>query len=103
MLFMPKWKRDQKEFAVSVTYHEQKGSQCYLPKPILKIVDVHNSMSSDQSTTAKISVHDLRSIDITCSPDIRFMEHNADLAVVIASNFSYLLKLDDINAERFSF
>jgi hypothetical protein len=35
---MPKWKKDQKEFAVSVTYHEQRGSQCYLPKPILEIL-----------------------------------------------------------------
>lgn len=36
---MPKWKKDQKEFVVSVTYHEQRGCQCYLPKPILKILD----------------------------------------------------------------
>jgi hypothetical protein len=35
---MPKWKKNQKEFAVSVTYHEQRGSQCYLPKPILEIL-----------------------------------------------------------------
>jgi hypothetical protein len=35
---MPKWKKDQKEFAVSVTYHEHRGSQCYLPKPILEIL-----------------------------------------------------------------
>ena len=35
---MPKWKKDQKEFTVSVTYHEQRGSQCYLPKPILEIL-----------------------------------------------------------------
>jgi hypothetical protein len=31
---MPKWQ----EFAVSVTYHEQRGSQSYLPKPILEIL-----------------------------------------------------------------
>ena len=35
---MPKWKKGQTEFAVSVTYHEQRGSQCYLPKPILEIL-----------------------------------------------------------------
>lgn len=35
---MPKWKKDQKEFAVSVTYHEQRGSQCYVPKPILDML-----------------------------------------------------------------
>jgi|GEM_PF-2021435 hypothetical protein len=31
---MSKWQ----EFAVSVTYHEQRGSQSYLPKPILEIL-----------------------------------------------------------------
>ena len=30
----PKWKKEQKEFAVSVTYHEQRG----IPKPIMKIL-----------------------------------------------------------------
>jgi hypothetical protein len=35
---MPKWKKDQKEFAVSVTYHEQRGCQCYLPKPMMEIL-----------------------------------------------------------------
>ena len=35
---MPKWKKDEKEFVVSVTYHEYRGSQCYLPKPILEIL-----------------------------------------------------------------
>ena len=35
---MPKWKKNQKEFTVSVTYHEQRGSQCYLPKPMLAIL-----------------------------------------------------------------
>jgi hypothetical protein len=35
---MPKWKKDQKAFAVSVTYHITRGSQCYLPKPILEIL-----------------------------------------------------------------
>jgi hypothetical protein len=35
---MPKWKKDQKEFVVSVTYHKKRGSQCYLPKPMLEIL-----------------------------------------------------------------
>ena len=35
---LPKWKKDQKEFGVSVTYHEHRGSQFYLPKPILEIL-----------------------------------------------------------------
>lgn len=35
---MPKWKRDQKEFSVSVTYHEHRGCQAYLPKPIIEML-----------------------------------------------------------------
>jgi hypothetical protein len=33
---MPKWKEDAKEFSVSVTYNEEKGSQIRVPKPILE-------------------------------------------------------------------
>jgi len=32
---MPKWKKDAKEFAVSVSYNERRGDQVYLPKPIV--------------------------------------------------------------------
>jgi hypothetical protein len=39
---MPKWRKHQKEFNVSVTYHEQRGSQCYLPKPIIEILGKPN-------------------------------------------------------------
>jgi hypothetical protein len=35
---MPRWKRDLKEFTVSVTYHEHRGYQSYLPKPIMEIL-----------------------------------------------------------------
>ena len=33
---MPKWKDDAREFSVSVTYNELKGSQIRVPKPILE-------------------------------------------------------------------
>lgn len=33
---MPKWKADAKEFSVSVTYNEEKGSQIRVPKPLLE-------------------------------------------------------------------
>ncbi len=33
---MPKWKEDAKEFSVSVTYNDEKGSQIRVPKPILE-------------------------------------------------------------------
>jgi hypothetical protein len=35
---MPRWKRGQKEFTVSVTYNEHRGYQCYLPKPIMEML-----------------------------------------------------------------
>jgi hypothetical protein len=33
---MPKWKKDATEFEVSVTHHETRGYQAYLPKPIME-------------------------------------------------------------------
>jgi hypothetical protein len=35
---MPRWKKDQKEFTVSVTYHEHRGYQSYIPKPIMEML-----------------------------------------------------------------
>ena len=34
--YMPRWKKDQTEFTVSVTYHEHRGYQTYIPKPIME-------------------------------------------------------------------
>jgi bifunctional DNA-binding transcriptional regulator/antitoxin component of YhaV-PrlF toxin-antitoxin module len=31
---MPKWKKDAKEFTVSVTFHEMRGYQTVIPKPV---------------------------------------------------------------------
>ena len=33
---MTKWQQDADEFTVSVTYHETRGCQGYLPKPIME-------------------------------------------------------------------
>jgi hypothetical protein len=35
---MPKWKKDAKEFVVSVSYNEKRGYQCTLPKPIMLLM-----------------------------------------------------------------
>jgi hypothetical protein len=35
---LPKWKKDATEFEVSVTHHEHRGYQAYLPKPIMEIL-----------------------------------------------------------------
>jgi hypothetical protein len=37
---MPRWKKGQKEFTVSVTYHEHRGYQSYLPRPIMEMLGI---------------------------------------------------------------
>jgi len=32
---MPKWKKDETEFPVSVTWHKTRGYQAYIPTPIM--------------------------------------------------------------------
>ena len=32
---MGRWQKDAKEFTVSVTYHDTRGCQRYLPKPVM--------------------------------------------------------------------
>ena len=33
---MPKWKKNETEFPVSVTWHKTRGYQTYVPTPIMK-------------------------------------------------------------------
>lgn len=33
---MPKWKKDSKEFTVSVNYNDSRGAQSSIPKPIIE-------------------------------------------------------------------
>jgi hypothetical protein len=33
---MPKWKKDSKEFTVSVNYNETRGAQSSIPKPVIE-------------------------------------------------------------------
>jgi hypothetical protein len=33
---MPKWKKDETEFNTKVSYHEHRGYQCYVPRPIME-------------------------------------------------------------------
>jgi hypothetical protein len=32
---VPKWKKDETEFPISITHHETRGYQAYLPKPVM--------------------------------------------------------------------
>lgn len=35
---MPKWKKDAKEFTVSVNFNEDRGYQSTIPKPIIEVL-----------------------------------------------------------------
>ncbi|MDE2590454.1 MAG: hypothetical protein KGL95_12425 [Patescibacteria group bacterium] len=35
---MPKWKKDETEFPVNVSFHETRGFQAYLPKPLMEFL-----------------------------------------------------------------
>ena len=42
---MPKWKKNAKEFVVSVTHNSGSGTSfSYIPKPILELLDNPNSL-----------------------------------------------------------
>jgi hypothetical protein len=53
---MPKWKKDQKEFKVSVTYHEHRGCQAYLPKPIIEVLGTPKSIRFILRDNKKVEV-----------------------------------------------
>lgn len=33
---MPRWKKDEKDFTVKVSYEEKRGYQSYVPKPVME-------------------------------------------------------------------
>lgn len=35
---MPKWKKNETEFNINVSYHETRGYQAYLPRPIMEML-----------------------------------------------------------------
>jgi hypothetical protein len=41
---MPKWKKDATEFNTKVSYHEHRGYQCYVPRPIMEKLGNHTSI-----------------------------------------------------------
>ena len=36
---MPKWRKDAKEFVVTINYNDTRGSQCNIPKPVLEFLE----------------------------------------------------------------
>jgi hypothetical protein len=47
---------DQKEFRVSVTYHEHRGCQTYLPKPIIEVLGTPKSIKFTPKENKKVEV-----------------------------------------------
>ena len=42
---MPKWSKDATEFTVSVGYHEIRGYQVYIPRPVVEHLEIHRDKS----------------------------------------------------------
>jgi hypothetical protein len=53
---MPRWRKDEKEFKVSLTFHEHRGCQTYLPKPILELLGNPKSIKFIVKNNKKIEV-----------------------------------------------
>lgn len=41
---MPKWKKDAKEFTVSINYNKNRGYQSSIPKPIIEALGDPNTL-----------------------------------------------------------
>jgi len=46
---MPKWSKDATEFTVSVSYHELRGYQSSIPRPIVDALGIHADKSKGPS------------------------------------------------------
>jgi hypothetical protein len=53
---VPKWRKDEKEFKVNVTYHEHRGCQTYIPKPIIEMLGNPKSIKFIVKNNRKIEV-----------------------------------------------
>ena len=59
---MPKWKKDAKEFTVSVNYNELRGYQSSIPKPIME------ALGEPTSIKFQINGKNVRIIPINIEP-----------------------------------
>lgn len=41
---MPKWKKDSNEFTVGISYSDTRGTQSYIPKPIIDFLGEPESL-----------------------------------------------------------
>ncbi len=44
---MPKWKKNATEFTVGVSYHELRGYQSSIPRPVVDALGIHDDKSRD--------------------------------------------------------
>lgn len=45
IVIVPKWKKDAKEFTVSVNYNESRGYQSSIPKPVIEALGEPNTIT----------------------------------------------------------
>jgi hypothetical protein len=38
IVILPKWKKNAKEFSVGVNYHDVRGAQSSIPKPVIEVL-----------------------------------------------------------------
>ncbi|MGI0079826.1 MAG: hypothetical protein ACRECH_09390 [Nitrososphaerales archaeon] len=53
---MPKWKKDETEFTVSLGYNEVKGYWCTIPKPIVKLLGEPEKVTFEVKPSKKVEV-----------------------------------------------
>lgn len=56
IVIMAKWKKDQKQFSVSVFYDERRGSMVNIPKPILEELGEPNEIIFEINKNKKITL-----------------------------------------------
>ena len=53
---MPKWKKDEKKFTVSINHNEHRGYQSSIPKPIIEMLGIPDKITFEiHGNTIKIT------------------------------------------------
>jgi hypothetical protein len=53
---MPKWKKDETEFTVSVNKHETRGYQVNIPKPIMELLGEPEKITFEVKPSKRVEV-----------------------------------------------
>jgi hypothetical protein len=53
---MGRWKKDQKEFSVSLFYDDRRGSMAVIPKPILEKLGIPSNIKFEIKKNGKITI-----------------------------------------------